>query len=757
MDTMGSTCSVNRQNKNVDTQNNESDDEFESHTPGVCRHSIDVEVPDESIAALYPVEDNYVMDDDNINRSPKTLAQLCTDSVCRHLVDFEQEIPDGLPQELVNGILQSLVKHSALNASTLKALRRQQIVELPLQGSRGVSDEWLGALNEDGQKVNVLDNDSDTDESTSKSPSCRWDMEPLQPSDRSAILDISMSTETPLSHNARNPSMFAQATLLDLRDSQKLTDKGLMYLTKLDRVETVRLDNCYSITGRGLLSLSKSHRIHTLTMSNCRCLTDEAIVNIRHLTRLLTLSLDGCRCLTDISLRSIGRMVSLRKLDLSQCDLLSDEGLSNLSNLLFIEELSLGWCRRISDNGIKILAQQPGRSDHLRTLNLARCNITDSGVEYLSNFQALRNLVLNGCDKIKSASLGNALSSLQNLETLDVSYCHNILNASWQGKINSLRSLDLCYAAVTDTHLSRFTSLQSLEEINFDSCPVGDWSISHLAGNNVVPNLVSLNLADCDLSDFGMVHIPKFKLLKHLSLFYCNISNHGLRHLSTMINLETLNLDSRDISDDGMYHLRNLKLKSLDIFSARITDIGCIHLKRIKSLESLEICGGNVGDLGCAQLASSLKNLTSLNLGHNELITNLGASSLTALANLKALNLSYTRVNAGALGHLRSLQQLQSLAMYGCEGVPDSDRNNTLQYDLPNLKCLRVNGCPKGEGTIGSPSGSSELSFDNTGENDMSSGEESEGENFLIYSNEEINADSDDESDYHDSQGVDLF
>jgi Leucine-rich repeat (LRR) protein len=75
--------------------------------------------------------------------------------------------------------------------------------------------------------------------------------------------------------------------------------------------------------------------------------------------------------------------------------------------------------------------------------------------------------------------------------------------------------------------LARLTDLPALEELNFDSCPIGDWAISHLADNSVVPNLTSLDLADTDLTDLGMVHLAKFKKLRRLSLFYCNITNGG--------------------------------------------------------------------------------------------------------------------------------------------------------------------------------------------------------------------------------------
>ncbi len=262
---------------------------------------------------------------------------------------------------------------------------------------------------------------------------------------------------------------------------------------------------------------------------------------------------------------------------------------------------------------------------------------------------------------------------------------------SWQGYIPSLKRLDLCYSSVRDSHLAKLTDLPNLEELNFDSCLVGDWSIAHLADNSVVPNLTSLDMADTELTDLGMVHLAKFKKLKRLSLFYCNISSGGLRHLAKLTSLEVLNLDSREIGDEGLWHLRTLtQLKSLDIFSGRITDIGCSHIAKIKSLESLELCGGGVGDYGCAAIAT-LENLTSLNLSQNERITNRGAAALAALSNLKALNLSNTRVTSASLVHLSTLKKLQSLALYGCRGIDQSRGIVQLQNGLPGLKCVRLN------------------------------------------------------------------
>lgn len=181
----------------------------------------------------------------------------------------------------------------------------------------------------------------------------------------------------------------------------------------------------------------------------------------------------------------------------------------------------------ISDYGLEIITEQPNRSQALRTLHLARCSISDMGLPHIENLKNLEELDLNGCVRISSSALGYTLGELVHLKTLDVSYCPGILRSSWQGKINSLKTLQLCHSGVRDSHLSRLKNLPLLEDLNLDSCNVTDWGIAHLVDNYVMPNLITLDLADTNISDAAMSKISQFENIHHLSLFYCNISNRG--------------------------------------------------------------------------------------------------------------------------------------------------------------------------------------------------------------------------------------
>jgi cell division septum initiation protein DivIVA len=97
---------------------------------------------------------------------------------------------------------------------------------------------------------------------------------------------------------------------------------------------------------------------------------------------------------------------------------------------------------------------------------------------------------------------------------------------------------------------------------------------------------------------------------------------------------------------------------------------------------------------------ATIYNLTSLNLSQNERITNRGAASLAALSNLKALNLSNTRVNSEALKFFSGLSQLQSLALYGCKDIEDNPKMDSLQSELPLLRCVRLNNANNEDGVI---------------------------------------------------------
>ena len=436
-----------------------------------------------------------------IKRSPKKLSDLCVDTICRSLPYMNGELPHGLPSDVVDDIVASLIQHSALTKTTLGLLKNCELNTLSLAGCRGVTDAWFEPLcTTNGYSSSS--NTSSPENSPISSTESQWnDIDPMILEETAMMAtDPSMELQPPSppndvfysafesrhydhddlhapstahedtideddrlsncscssfvsatengtsvvvanqkeqdhhhyeshSYHASSPlsSVTMHMTLLDIRGSYSLSDRGLMQLMNLQSLEVAKLDNCHSLTGRGLLAFCHSRSLHTLSLTNCRRLTDEAVINISHLLSLQALSLGGCRCITDRSMAAVGDLYNLRKLDLSQCDLISDRGLQQLEQLVSLEELSLGWCRQITDVGIDMFTGHGGRGANLRVLRLARCPITDEGVKHLGRLLALEELDLNGCSSIGSTILGSALEKMKRLTVLDVSYCPSIM------------------------------------------------------------------------------------------------------------------------------------------------------------------------------------------------------------------------------------------------------------------------------------------------------------------------------------------
>ena len=239
---------------------------------------------------------------ENGRRCPKSLADLATDALCRSLPQLDGELPAGLPQDVIDQIVRSLISHSALNATTLRILRLCPLAELDLTGCRGVTDQWLAPLHHGSAPALYPSDDSMEcqDEEEEDDEAFFSSMETKNSSDTS-----SCSTETFLSAACPPaPCLTSYLTTLDLRGSQRLTDQGLMQLTQLCRLQVARLDHCHSLQGQGLVVLEQAHHLHTLSLDHCRRLTDEAVLHLSHLISLENLRLsfsnvsekwNGCR------------------------------------------------------------------------------------------------------------------------------------------------------------------------------------------------------------------------------------------------------------------------------------------------------------------------------------------------------------------------------------------------------------------------------------------------------------------------------
>ncbi|MGB0596626.1 MAG: hypothetical protein ACPGLY_08055 [Rubripirellula sp.] len=115
------------------------------------------------------------------------------------------------------------------------------------------------------------------------------------------------------------------------------------------------------------------------------------------------------------------------------------------------------------------------------------------------------------------------------------------------------------------------------------------------------PTLQSLSLEKTTVTDTDLHLLKGLPLLKSIDLNTARATDIGMNHIRKLITLETLGLSDTPVTDAGLSQLANLSnLKSLLLDGSRISNIGLRHLKRLTNLETLSLSGSAISDQGSA-------------------------------------------------------------------------------------------------------------------------------------------------------------
>jgi hypothetical protein len=251
----------------------------------------------------------------------------------------------------------------------------------------------------------------------------------------------------------------------------------------------------------------------------------------------------------------------------------------------------------------------------LRTLDLARTNITDAGLVHLTGLTKLQALDLRG-----TGVWGAGLKSLAGL--------------------TQLRVLQLSHGWMRDAGLEHLKQITSLEELYLADTSITDAGLAHLSG---LANLQTLDLSGTRVSDAGLAHLKVLRKLRTLIL--CPLLPREHRWSQEVLLAEQFFpllrvIPQRDteakITDAGLEHLQGLtELRTLDLTHTAITNAGLAHLKELAKLKHLNLSLTAVDDAGLEHLAG--------------------------LTDLQELGLAYTDVSDAGLKHLKRLTKLQWL------------------------------------------------------------------------------------------------
>ena len=203
---------------------------------------------------------------------------------------------------------------------------------------------------------------------------------------------------------------------LYLVESKQLTDAAFENFPCRDTVVHVDLFQCLPMTDKGIIALGRMPKVETLSVGCIRALTNE-------------------------SLKSIGRNVTLRELNISDNDLFTDEGITYLKNLRELEVLNLWHLKGLTGSGLQLLSGMP----KLRELNLADCHrLSDRGLDFVKASKSIESLYLDNCRTITNAGIAK-LAGNTKLKELTLQGCPNLTDEALRSvsTMRGLRYLDI--------------------------------------------------------------------------------------------------------------------------------------------------------------------------------------------------------------------------------------------------------------------------------------------------------------------------
>jgi len=168
-------------------------------------------------------------------------------------------------------------------------------------------------------------------------------------------------------------SAFKKLEILTLNWTFSKSDRGLIYLTVLSKLHTLRLLGS-NITGTGLSHLTALSGLHTLNVSYSK-ITAPGFISLAALTSLTKLEMESA-IKNEHDLASLKPLTKLKLLNLSHT-CITGVGLQNLASFTELEELNLNGCIDIADGALHCFTSLPA----LAKLDLRFTAVTISGLD----------------------------------------------------------------------------------------------------------------------------------------------------------------------------------------------------------------------------------------------------------------------------------------------------------------------------------------------------------------------------------------
>ncbi len=162
-----------------------------------------------------------------------------------------------------------------------------------------------------------------------------------------------------------------------------------------------------------------------------------------------------------------------------------------------------------------------------------------------------------------------------------------------------------------------------------------------LAPLQAFPEIDSLDLEACNVTDKDLWRLPTLKRLERLYLGWNPITDRGLVHLGKLTALKELDLQHTHVTDDGLRHLGLLHgLERCVLNHTAVSDDGLRFLSNASNLQKIDLWGTDVTGTAFATLPRSLTHIDMSYSG----ATDSTLASVSQLTSLETISLRGTRV-----------------------------------------------------------------------------------------------------------------
>ncbi len=241
---------------------------------------------------------------------------------------------------------------------------------------------------------------------------------------------------------------------------------------------------------------------------------------------------------------SIAQLSSVTEVNLT-ASTVSSAGLRALAPLSDVTVL------RVSRTGLE------GRDleliEHWQKLRELTCGPFEDGDEALRHIGKLTNLKSLSLERITFTPQGlKALSGLKCLEKLNLDDCADVPDLSGLGELTALKSIEFFRSKFSDAAIRSIPPLPELTSIGLAYCHVTDEIMPDLAKHH---RLVEAGLRYTQITHEGILRLEQPERWEWLSLSELKMDDRVLPALAKMKNLKSLHIDQTDISQMGFQWL----------------------------------------------------------------------------------------------------------------------------------------------------------------------------------------------------------